>query len=151
MDPFSNPFRPGAGQPPPFLAGRKDEQQEFIEILNQEPILKNVILTGLRGVGKTVLLEIFKPISIEQGWLWTGTDLSESVSISEENLAIRILTDLASITAPFSIYEEEVTPIGFTAKGEIKPINLNYNLLLKLYKEAPGLVADKLKYILELK
>jgi Cdc6-like AAA superfamily ATPase len=50
---FKNPFRPGAGHIPPHLAGREKEIKEFIELLDQDVILKNVILTGLRGVGKT--------------------------------------------------------------------------------------------------
>ena len=88
--PFLNPFRPGAGQSPPHLAGREKEQEEFKKLLGQKPILKNLILTGLRGVGKTVLLETFKPIAYENGWFWAGTDLSETASVSEQNMVIRI-------------------------------------------------------------
>src|SRR5437660_1558019 len=92
---FVNPFRPGAGHMPPYLAGRQAEEMEFKRLLQQDPILKNVILTGLRGVGKTVLLETFRPIAIQEKWGWVGTDLSESASITEERIATRILTDLA--------------------------------------------------------
>lgn len=59
MDPIKNPFSPGAGAPPPELVGRE-------KILEQGDILigrikarlpeKSLMLTGLRGVGKTVLL-----------------------------------------------------------------------------------------------
>jgi predicted ATPase len=45
--------------------------------------MTNMVLTGLRGVGKTVLLETLKPIAVQAGWLWAGTDLSESTSVSE--------------------------------------------------------------------
>jgi hypothetical protein len=68
--PFANPFRPGAGHPPPYLAGREEEKREFSQLLEQQPILTNLVLTGLRGVGKTVLLETFKPIAISRSWLW---------------------------------------------------------------------------------
>ena len=68
MDIFPNPFRPGAGQIPPWLAGRQDEQNEFLKTLNETPIIRNLIITGLRGVGKTVLLETLKPIAINQQW-----------------------------------------------------------------------------------
>ena len=95
---FKNPFRPGAGHMPPYLAGREAEEKEFRRLLAQDTILENLILTGLRGVGKTVLLEKFKPIAIQDGWLWVGTDLSETISVSETNLAIRILTDLSVVT-----------------------------------------------------
>lgn len=93
LQPFPNPFRPGAGHMPPYLAGREAEEFEFKQLLGQETILQNMILTGLRGVGKTVLLETFKPIAIQEGWLWVGADMSESVSVSEETLAIRLTAD----------------------------------------------------------
>ena len=58
-----NPFRPGAGHQPPYLAGRQAERDEFSRLLRQDIILENMVLTGLRGVGKTVLLESLKPIA----------------------------------------------------------------------------------------
>ena len=54
---FTNPYRPGAGHMPPFLAGRTHETKEFRKLLEQSLILENMVLTGLRGVGKTVLME----------------------------------------------------------------------------------------------
>src|SRR5262249_29963253 len=92
-----NPFKPGAGHMPPYLAGREKEKQEFLRLLDQKTILKNFILTGLRGVGKTVLLETFKPLVIQKKWLWVGTDLSESASVSEEIIAQRLLADLSVV------------------------------------------------------
>ncbi len=74
-DTFANPFRPGAGHMPPYLAGREKEKKDFDRFLAQEVILQNVILTGLRGVGKTVLMETFKPMAIEKGWLWVRNRL----------------------------------------------------------------------------
>jgi hypothetical protein len=60
MDPISNPYAPGAGTPPPELAGR-DELLEAIRVAVQRMKrglpAKSAILTGLRGVGKTVLLD----------------------------------------------------------------------------------------------
>src|SRR5438477_7072451 len=88
--PFPNPFRPGAGHMPPYLAGRTVEEDEFKKLLQQTVILKNLVLTGLRGVGKTVLLESFRPIASQNGWLWAGTDLSESSSVTEHTIAARI-------------------------------------------------------------
>src|SRR2546427_6381770 len=96
---FENPFRPGAGHMPPYLAGREQESKEFKRLLGQTTILEKLVLTGLRGLGKTVLLEPFKPLAIQGGWMWAGTDLSESTSISEENLAIRLLTDVSVVTS----------------------------------------------------
>src|SRR6266404_5557062 len=99
MEPFKNPFKPGAGHMPPHLAGRGSETKDFQRLLEQETILRNIVLTGLRGVGKTVLLETWKPIAIQKKWLWVGTDLSESTSVSEETLVTRLLTDLSVVTA----------------------------------------------------
>lgn len=147
--PFSNPFRPGAGHMPPYLAGREAESQEFRRLLGQDTILENMVLTGLRGVGKTVLLETFKPLAIQQGWLWTGTDLSEATSISEENLAIRIMTDLAIVTSAIRVPGEELRAVGF-ARGRTRVTRpLDFSTLVKIYNTTPGLGTDKLKAILE--
>jgi len=60
MDPVRNPYAPGAGSPPPELAGRHEIRQD-IEIRLQRLRLgrpaKSMMLVGLRGVGKTVLLD----------------------------------------------------------------------------------------------
>jgi hypothetical protein len=60
MDPVSNPFAPGAGTPPPELAGR-DELRETVRIalerVRRGLPTKSVLMVGLRGVGKTVLLD----------------------------------------------------------------------------------------------
>ena len=79
-------------------------------------ILDNLVLTGLRGVGKTVLLDTFKPIAIQERWGWVGTDLSESSSISEERLATRLMTDLAVVTSSITIGTEEWLGIGPSAR-----------------------------------
>jgi len=142
-----NPFKPGAGHMPPYLAGREEESQEFRRLLDQDVILQNLVLTGLRGLGKTVLLETFKPVAIHAGWLWAGTDLSESTSISEENLATRLLTDLSVVTSSIVIAMERQQP-GF-APQRPNPITLNYATLKGLYDSTPGLVSDKLKGALE--
>ena len=60
MDPISNPYTPGAGTPPPELAGR-DELREQVRItlerVRRGKPAKSVLMVGLRGVGKTVLLD----------------------------------------------------------------------------------------------
>jgi len=144
-----NPFRPGAGHMPPYLAGREAEQQEFRALAQQDLVLKNLVLTGLRGVGKTVLLETFKPIAIETGWLWAGTDLSESTSITEESMALRLLTDLSLVTGGIIIGVEELPKIGFMIESDRVEVSLNFPALRQLYEQTPGLVSDKLKTVLE--
>ncbi len=147
--PFTNPFRPGAGHMPPYLAGRQAETDEFRRLLRQEVILENMVLTGLRGVGKTVLLDTLKPLAIERGWMWVGTDLSESSSISEERLAVRLMTDLAIITSSIVVGSRESTRMGFRPE-QPEEEKLSFETMLSLYQQTPGLVSDKLKAVLEL-
>jgi hypothetical protein len=74
MDPFQNPFRPGAGTPPPALIGR-DELIEKYSIALRRTLAgrpgKSVMPIGLRGVGKTVLLNRFEQLARDSG-LQTG-------------------------------------------------------------------------------
>jgi len=60
MDPIYNPFAPGAGTPPPELAGRDELRAQLMLALQRARIgrpAKSAMLVGLRGVGKTVLLD----------------------------------------------------------------------------------------------
>lgn len=143
---FKNPYRPGAGHMPPHLAGRAREYAEFDRLLEQEEILENLVLTGLRGVGKTVLLETFKPRAVQRGWLWAAADLSESASISETALAERLLADLALIT--FSVMVEEPA-VGFGVGDAPRRVPLTHGVLVERYRATPGLTADKIKATLE--
>ena len=146
---FTNPFRPGAGHMPPYLAGRKDEEKQFRRLLGQSQITENLVLTGLRGVGKTVLLETFKPLAISEGWMWVGTDMTEVVSISETNLATRLITDLAVVTSAFTVKlgEKQGTGFGSGTESLLQPVNFHF--LVKMFEETPGLIDDKLKNVLE--
>lgn len=148
--PFQNPFRPGAGHKPPYLAGRKAEQAEFLKLLGQSVITDNLVLTGLRGVGKTVLLDEFKPLALQQGWLWVGTDLSETASISELNLAQRLITDLSVVTSSILMGQIPGNPMGFTGKSASTEVYLNYQLLMNVFENAAGLTIDKLKAVFAL-
>jgi hypothetical protein len=147
---FQNPFRPGAGHPPPFLAGRDNEVRAFRRLLEQPTILTNLVLTGLRGVGKTVLLEsALKPLARQQGWLWTGNELSETINISEDKLALRLITDLSVITSQFEIDREVIEGMGFLPQRTERSVTFDHHLMLGLYNGTPGLVSDKLKAVLE--
>ena len=71
MDPVRNPFAPGAGQRPPELAGRDREVKAFDVVLERvargRPE-RSLVLTGLRGVGKTVLLGELRSMAVRRGW-----------------------------------------------------------------------------------
>lgn len=67
--PGKNPYRPGVGTKPLYLAGREGEVRRFRSTLRGAPeIPANVRLTGLRGVGKTVLLSEFAAAAEDEGW-----------------------------------------------------------------------------------
>ncbi len=71
MDPVRNPFAPGAGQRPPELTGRDRELSAFEVVLERvargRPE-RSLVLTGLRGVGKTVLLGELRSMAMRRGW-----------------------------------------------------------------------------------
>ena len=71
MDPVRNPYAPGAGQRPPELAGRDDQLQAFdvlLERVSRGRPERSIVLTGLRGVGKTVLLNAMRSSAVRRGW-----------------------------------------------------------------------------------
>jgi len=71
VDPVRNPYAPGAGQRPPELAGRARELAQFDVVLERvargRPE-RSLVLTGLRGVGKTVLLNTLRSQAIGRLW-----------------------------------------------------------------------------------
>ena len=71
MDPIRNPYAPGAGQRPPELAGRDAELTAFdvtLERVAKSRPERSIVLTGLRGVGKTVLLNAMRSAAVRRGW-----------------------------------------------------------------------------------
>jgi AAA+ ATPase superfamily predicted ATPase len=147
---FDNPFKPGAGHIPPYLAGREKEHQEMGELLAQNIVLKNLILTGLRGIGKTVLLDSFRAMALKKGWLWTGNDLSESSCITEENLATRILADISLSVSFIEIGETSTRAMGFMGEEIKTKHRIDFPFLVNVFQKTPGLISDKLKTTLEL-
>ncbi len=99
MDPIRNPYAPGAGQRPPELAGRTAELAAFNVVLERircgRPE-RSVVLTGLRGVGKTVLLGALRSAAVRQGWGTGKVEARPEVSLRRQlsaavHLAIREL------------------------------------------------------------
>ncbi|GAA1769917.1 ATP-binding protein [Luedemannella helvata] len=71
MEPVRNPYAPGAGQRPPELAGRDREVDAFeivLERISRGRPERSLVLTGLRGVGKTVLLNTLRSEAITRQW-----------------------------------------------------------------------------------
>lgn len=70
MDPVTNPYSPGAGSPPPELAGRNKLREQVriaIARIRLGKAAKSVLMVGLRGVGKTVLLDRMRADAEEFG------------------------------------------------------------------------------------
>jgi len=149
-----NPYRPGAGHVPPLLAGRSREQDRFKRTLRERVPNDNFLVTGLRGFGKTVLLDSMKTMAQAHGFLWVGNDLSESSSLSEERLALRILTDLAQAIADklknAAAAAEPADPIrsGLPQAEAASDPQAAFAALKGLFETTPGLPSDKLIAVL---
>jgi hypothetical protein len=71
MDPIKNPFSPGAGSPPPELVGREpilEQARILLGRIKHKRAEKSMLLTGLRGVGKTVLLNEIDRLARTEGY-----------------------------------------------------------------------------------
>lgn len=80
-----NPYTPDMGARPPFLAGRDSELEYFEEVIHQlgaGGTQKHLVLTGLRGVGKTVLLNEFEARCDAAGWPGEVRELVEDSRIA---------------------------------------------------------------------
>jgi AAA+ ATPase superfamily predicted ATPase len=99
MDPRRNPYAPGAGTRPPALAGRDREIEAYeilIDRLARGTAGQSMIITGLRGVGKTVLLNTFEDITVDRSWIAVQREIDERTSLPAvvARSARRILGDL---------------------------------------------------------
>lgn len=85
MDPIINPFAPGAGSPPPELAGRDavlEQARVALGRIRSARSAKSVMIVGLRGVGKTVLLNRIQAVAEEQGYLAEVLEAPENKSLA---------------------------------------------------------------------
>lgn len=100
MDRIRNPFNPGAGNRPPLLVGR-DSPLEAMTIavrrLSIGRFERSVLLKGLRGVGKTVLLNEFGTIAANEHWAYAHLEATEDIKVAHAiaNLSRRVLLELS--------------------------------------------------------
>lgn len=132
MDPIENPYSPGAGRRPPELAGREPEVGRF-EVLRQRIESgmsdRGLMLTGLRGVGKTVLLNEFRSRAEQGGWIVAkleagGTRPLRVLAAQSLNQALRSATGrfglsdrLRRALGEFKAFTLKVAPDGSLALG----------------------------------
>ncbi len=96
-----NPYTPGAGRKPPILAGRDRDLENFqslVERLAAGGYERSLIYSGLRGVGKTVLLMELDVLASEAGW--ATTDVQEVGSqpdfrVTFARMAVRLLREMS--------------------------------------------------------
>jgi hypothetical protein len=84
MDPIKNPFSPGAGSPPPELVGRDQILQQATILLGrvkERRSEKSMLLTGLRGVGKTVLLNEIERLAGGTGYYTIAVEAHEDKAL----------------------------------------------------------------------
>ncbi len=132
MDPVLNPYAPGAGRRPPELAGRAPELQRFDVIaarLEHGRHDRGLIITGLRGVGKTVLLNEFRRRAEQRRWIVAkveaGGDRPLAVMAAQAlNQALRSASGhvdrrerLTHALAVFRAFSLKVSPDGALALG----------------------------------
>ncbi|MBS1848219.1 MAG: AAA family ATPase [Actinobacteria bacterium] len=100
MDRIRNPFTPGAGVRPPLLVGRDTQLLDMsvaIQRMARGRFERSTLLTGLRGVGKTVLLNEFGRIAEQNGWRHEHLEVSDDTDIAKAiaTLARRSLLEMS--------------------------------------------------------
>lgn len=85
MDAIKNPFSPGAGSPPPELVGRGgilEQGRILLGRIREKRPEKSILLTGLRGVGKTVLLNEMDRLALKTGYRTIVVEAHEAKSLA---------------------------------------------------------------------
>ncbi len=88
-----SPYRPGNGIDPPYLGDREEQIEAVRAFLKNPRHPRNVLITGLRGVGKTVLLNHLQGEAEGAGWLVVDREFSEP-DVEPDAFANALLTDV---------------------------------------------------------
>ncbi len=152
MDPVKNPFTPNAGSRPPELAGRDEQLEQFrvmVARLKDGRTEQSLIAKGLRGVGKTVLLNAFEDQAESQGFLTYYHELTPGSELIED-----LVRDAERALARLSL-GDRVSQRVRDALGHMKTIRLTgpdgFGLAVDLRKANEGTItADLTELFLEL-
>ncbi|SEJ97675.1 hypothetical protein SAMN05660742_13510, partial [Propionispira arboris] len=88
-----NPYTPGAGVPPRYLAGRENtirEAEEILSYIANGYFARSVVYYGLRGVGKTVLLNHIEDMAEAKGIHYEHIEIAERDSF-KSNISLNVL------------------------------------------------------------
>jgi len=137
MNKRENPYTPGAGRKPPILAGRDPYLESFrglIDLLSSGQHERSLIYSGLRGVGKTVLLMELDVLASEAGW--ATTDVQELGSqpdfhVTFTRMATRLLREMSrrhrlkdrveSALGVVKAFSLAAAPSGIQLKLDVEP------------------------------
>jgi hypothetical protein len=130
MDPVRNPYSPGAGTRPPALVGR-DHEIDAMDVALQRLLLgrdgRSQMLTGLRGVGKTVLLNEFEQLADARGYFHEHIEVAED-GILAPALVAAFRRILLAMDAKRRIGERVVTALGILKAFSLRMPGVELNI-----------------------
>ena len=121
---YANPYTPGAGAMPAYLAGRDDiinNASKSLIALNKGYPQQSVIYYGLRGVGKTVLLNKIEESAEEFGILY------EHIEIAEKGSFVRQISNSSKKMIHHMSITESAKEVAKKALGILKAFNVSWN------------------------
>jgi len=146
-----NPFTPGNGIEPAYLAGRREQIDEFLRSLRavEGGLPRNNVLYGIRGTGKTVLLRHYGIIAQTHDWGFVGREFNERYN-DETEFAQIFGKDIVTAASDVSI-EKKIAETGKKVIDFLKPEELTaYGITYKpYYKAAHEMLEDYIKDMLK--
>ena len=144
MDPIQNPYAPGAGTPPPLLAGRREFEEAFEVVIGRAVAGRSFqppVLSGLRGVDKTVLLLRFRSAAAQAGWAAEMIEVRPGVDLRAQ-VADALVPMVRSVSRRWR-NKQRAQRIGRVAAGFAKGAVTTFTrgALALSYEPEPG-VAD---------
>ncbi|MGO9886388.1 MAG: AAA family ATPase [Solirubrobacteraceae bacterium] len=123
-----NPYTPDAGARPPALVGRDRELEHLQSIITQLSAggtERHLLITGLRGVGKTVMLNEFENVCAEAGWPAESKEVARDSSVAvlvgrSASRALRQLSLRAKVTHQLRRAMRVLTSFEVTLPGDIR-------------------------------
>lgn len=140
MDPVRNPYSPGAGRPPAALVGRDSQLEQWgiaLDRIESGRSAQPLVLYGLRGVGKTVLLTRFFNLARDRNWIAAQVEAGTGKSLREA-LGEALHAPLADLVRPSAgkrLLEGFKTALSFKASYDTSG---TWNFGLDLTETAGG-------------